>query len=250
MDRKTGEPKLASFASWLVLIASFGLSASTWIALGVLAGFTGQLGFLRLAWLLPLAVDGYLVVALVVWMSDVPQRVARFARTNTYVAATIGVAAQAAFHALTIWTGSGTLWRAGLAAIVGALPPGVAALAVHLRALLRRENGREEFGIVAVAEPVVPVVDLAPAPVKLNGTPVALPLPGIPAKRQTTGNPGKRGPVATTADHYEAARQKIRADETDGKPVTGRHLAERHGKSERWWRERLKEVRQQEPAMA
>ncbi len=141
----TGEPRLASFASWLVLAASFGLSTSTWIALAVLAGFTGEatIGDVTLyqAWLLPLAVDGYVVIALVLWMSSVPAKVAAFAKKNTYGAAGIGIAAQSAYHALTIWTETDVLWRAVFAAVIGALPPTVAGLAVHMRALIRRERG-------------------------------------------------------------------------------------------------------------
>src|SRR6266480_543025 len=91
--RRTGEPRLASVASWAVLTASFGLSASTWIALARLAGFTNTLtvpGFgitLAMAWLMPIAVDGYVTVALVLWMAPVPTKVARFAKRNTYGAA-------------------------------------------------------------------------------------------------------------------------------------------------------------------
>lgn len=135
-----GEPRLASGASWLVLAASFGLSAATWIALAELAGFSGSvLGAFPLAWLMPAVVDGYVVVALVLWMSPVPARVARHARAHTYVAASIGVAAQSAYHCLTVLTATGTIWRAVLAAAVGALPPAAAAFSVHMRALGRRE---------------------------------------------------------------------------------------------------------------
>jgi hypothetical protein len=127
-----------------VLGASFGLSAATWVALGILAGFDGSVTLfgltLRLAWLLPIAVDGYVVVALVLWMSPVPARVARFARTNTYAAAGVGVLAQSAYHALTVLAATGAAWRCVLAAVVGALPPAVTALAVHMRALIRRES--------------------------------------------------------------------------------------------------------------
>lgn len=79
---------------------------------------------------MPIAVDGYVVVALVLWMSPVPGRVARFARINTYAAAGIGVLAQAAYHAFSVWSaqpaGDRGAWRAVLAAVVGALPPAVA----------------------------------------------------------------------------------------------------------------------------
>lgn len=140
-----GEPRLSAAASWAVLAASFGLSASTWIALARLAGFTDSVSVagvvtVALAWLMPVCVDGYVVVALVLWMAPVPARVARFARANTYGAAGVGVAAQSAYHALSVWSSTGVLWRAVLAAVVGAIPPAVAALAVHMRALIRRES--------------------------------------------------------------------------------------------------------------
>jgi len=137
---RAGEPRLSALASWAVLAASFGLSASTWIALADLAGFTDTIAGFRLAWLMPVAVDGYVVVALVLWMAPVPPAVARFARANTYAAASIGVAAQSAYHALVIHDETGVWWRTILAALVGALPPAGAALSVHMRALIRRES--------------------------------------------------------------------------------------------------------------
>ena len=141
MSRRTGAPRLAALVSWLVLGASFGLSAATWIALARLAGLTGHLPLgADLAWLMPVAIDGYVVVALLLWMAPVPATVARFARTNTYAAASLGVAAQSAYHGLTILAETHVVWRAVLAAVVGAAPPAVAALAVHMRALLVRET--------------------------------------------------------------------------------------------------------------
>ncbi|MDQ7910218.1 hypothetical protein RB614_37555 [Phytohabitans sp. ZYX-F-186] len=141
----TGEPRLASFASWAVLVASFGLSATTWVALAVLAGFTGEVTIkgvtvLKMAWLMPVAIDGYVVVALVLWMSPVPAKVAAFAKKNTYGAALLGVAAQSAYHLLHTASTTDETWRVVLAAIVGAAPPSVAAGAVHMRALIRRES--------------------------------------------------------------------------------------------------------------
>jgi hypothetical protein len=147
--RRAGEPRLASVASWAVLAASFGLSATTWVALAQLAGFTATCTIpgvgIRpaMAWLMPIAVDGYVVVALVLWMSPVPARVATFARKNTYGAAGIGIAAQSAYHLLNTLSEHQQAWRVVLAAIVGALPPAVAGLAVHMRALIRRESSND-----------------------------------------------------------------------------------------------------------
>src|SRR5262249_25659876 len=95
----------------------------------------------RLAWLMPIAVDGYVVVALVLWMAPVPARVAAFAKKNTYLAAGTGIVAQSAYHLLFTMSTTNQWWRVILAALAGALPPTVAGLAVHMRALIRRESG-------------------------------------------------------------------------------------------------------------
>lgn len=192
-----GEPRLASIASWAVLAASFGLSASTWIALAELAGFTSRITIpltgvsLALAWLMPIAVDGYVVVALVLWMAPVPARVAAFAKKNTYGAAGIGIAAQSAYHLLSTFSTGVEVWRVVLAAIVGALPPAVAGLAVHMRALIRRESGRTPTAttgtVPAPAETPTPTMTVpavsAPVPVRPE-----LPIvPAVPAP--TPGRP-------------------------------------------------------------
>jgi hypothetical protein len=181
--RRSGEPRLASTASWLVLLASFGLSASTWVALAVLAGFTSaQTVFgvtLRLAWLMPIAVDGYVVVALVLWMAPVPAAVAEFAKKNTYGAAGIGIAAQMAYHGLLTYSTTLSVWRTILATIVGALPPAVAGLAVHMRALIRRHSSIDAADRQTSDRDINPV-QVTPAPVP-SPVPASIPVPAIPA---------------------------------------------------------------------
>ncbi len=182
---RTGEPRLAAVASWAVLVASFALSASTWIAMAVLAGFTGTATLplidvtLRVAWLMPVAVDGYVVVALVLWMSPVPASVAEFAKKNTYGAAGIGIVAQSAYHLLATLSATDQTWRVVLAATVGALPPAVAALAVHMRALIRRETDRTTTGSATVSAPAVPDTSVRPAPT-LPAAPTSHPATPIP----------------------------------------------------------------------
>ncbi|WP_187399012.1 hypothetical protein [Micromonospora sp. WP24] len=181
----TGEPRLAAAASWAVLSASFGLSAATWIAMARLAGFSAKLHLpildvaADLAWLMPVAVDGYVVVALVLWMAPVPAKVAEFARVNTYAAAGIGVAAQSAFHALTVWSeqpaADRNVWQPVLAAVVGALPPAVAGLAVHMRALIRRES-----------RPTTPTANSASV---LSAAPVPVPVPSVEPTRPADPTP-------------------------------------------------------------
>lgn len=162
-DRANGrEPWKMAAASWAVLFASFGLSASTWVALAELSGFRGTAVvfgcLLRLAWLMPVAVDGYVVVALVLWMAPVPEDLAAFARKNTYAAAGAGVVAQAAYHGLLVGGGSAARWWHGpLAAVVGAMPPALAAAAVHMRSL-RGRAARTVFPAEQVAPVAVPDV--------------------------------------------------------------------------------------------
>jgi hypothetical protein len=209
--RRTGEPRLASVASWAVLVASFGLSASTWIALARLAGFTNTLsvpGFgvtLAMAWLMPVAVDGYVVVALVLWMAPVPAKVAAFARKNTYGAAGIGIAAQSAYHLLFTLSTTNQAWRVVLAAIVGALPPAVAGLAVHMRALIRRESSKTNdtpaaaAATVPVSTSTAPTPDTDPQPNNDNEHAVPT-IDAGPAPSTTTPSPvdnNKTGPAPT-----------------------------------------------------
>jgi len=200
------EPRLASVASWAVLVASFGLSASTWIALGVLAGFTGQWHIgqltLHLAWLMPVAVDGYLVVALVLWMSPVPAKVARFARTHTYFAAVVGIVAQSSYHTLQTWSDDRVLWRAVMACGVGSLPPAVAAFSVHLRALIRRESKLTPAPAPVPPEPPAPRYVSAVLPV-----PAQRPMPVMdvmPVAEQPEPEPAKPAELVPVA---EAPRQ-------------------------------------------
>ena len=204
---RTGEPRLASIASWAVLAASFALSASTWIAMAVLAGFTGtaHIGLLdvtlRVAWLMPVAIDGYVVVALVLWMSPVPATVAEFAKKNTYGAAGIGIAAQSAYHLLATQAQNVESWQVALAAVVGALPPAVAALAVHMRALIRRENDR-----TPVASGTTPAT--APTVSTPAATPITVPAPTLPtvtAPSITAPRPAELKPSAEPATTPEPA---------------------------------------------
>jgi hypothetical protein len=203
---RTGEPRLAAVASWAVLAASFALSASTWIAMAVLAGFTDTATLpviavtLKVAWLMPVAVDGYVVVALVLWMSPVPASVAGFAKKNTYGAAGIGILAQSAYHLLETQSETSQVWRVALAAIVGALPPAVAALAVHMRALIRRETDR-----TTAATSGTPLTATVPMPTAPAPTPPAVPAPSITAP-QPAGNPEPPTEPARLPEPVSAAR--------------------------------------------
>ncbi|GIH03386.1 hypothetical protein Rhe02_14530 [Rhizocola hellebori] len=156
-NRRNGEPLLSLFGSWAVLGASFALSADTWIALAEIAGFTRTIVFpdftFAMAWLMPICVDGYVVVALTLWMSPVPARVANFAKYNTYIAAGIGIAAQSLYHLLMTMSNATEEWQIWLAALVGAFPPALAGLAIHMRALIRRESHNTNTNQPAAPKP-------------------------------------------------------------------------------------------------
>jgi hypothetical protein len=206
-DGRNGEPRLAAVASWAVLFASFALSASTWIAMAVLAGFTdtATLPFidvtLRVAWLMPVAVDGYVVVALVLWMSPVPAQVAEFAKKNTYGAAGIGIVAQSAYHLLFTQSVTDQTWRVVLAALVGATPPAVAGLAVHMRALIRREGSTPSTVNTAAAVPAT----VSPSPVATTAVPVL-----SAAVTGTTGSAQHTAPVSVAS--YESENVPARRE--------------------------------------
>ena len=152
-----------------------------------------------LAWLMPVAFDGFVVSALVLWLSPVPARVASFAKRNTYAAALAGIVAQSAYHALST---SGTWWRPILAAAMGAAPPALSAGAVHMRALLRRESGlaatttrqqRTPATRPTVNRPPATVRPATPATIRPDTRPATPASPVNPATGQAASRPSDTG---------------------------------------------------------
>jgi hypothetical protein len=183
VQTKIQESTAGRVAAWAALTASFGLSFATWMALAVLAGFDQRVTVPVFGWrvavavLMPVAVDGYVVTALALWMADVPDDIASFARQNTYAAAATGVAAQAAYHGANIWSATDSPWQATLATIVGAIPPLFAALSVHMRAKIRRHA---LLALAAIATDTAADTPLAPVPDLVAETPA--PAVAAPAK--------------------------------------------------------------------
>lgn len=128
------EPRLGKLAAWLSLTASFVLSFETWVRLAQLAGYGAYASYA-----MPAVVDCSIVATIVLWLHSTG-RLARLARILTYFAAFVGVAVQSAYHSASTYDLTGSTWRAMVAFVVGAIPPLFAALAVHMRALLRRER--------------------------------------------------------------------------------------------------------------
>jgi hypothetical protein len=169
------------------------------------------------------------VVALVLWMAPVPARVAAFAKRNTYLAAGTGIVAQSAYHLLFTMSTTDQWWRVVLAALVGALPPTVAGLAVHMRALIRRESGNHHTQQSTLDTTTVPaaVTRQAPAapstmdtptqptqptePVRpaLSPVPAPIPTPAQVAARITPPRPsGQAAPAAVPDRAARPARTR------------------------------------------
>lgn len=222
MDTK--ESPVGVIASWAALVASFVLSFATWVSLAELAGFTGEAHGFRLSWMMAVAVDGYVVSALVTWMAPVSDEIARFAKVNTYAGAGIGVVAQSAYHGLSASTDRGQ-WVPYLAAVVGALPPLAAGLSVHLRALVRRAHlsgrtVRTPEPVVSVRTPdTVPDVDSLPDVVPDMDT-----LPSAPVSPAPVRTPRQRTP-RTEPEWKARARDLIAAGLSDSE-IAGKILAD------------------------
>ncbi|MDP9144692.1 MAG: hypothetical protein M3N43_08340 [Actinomycetota bacterium] len=209
MSTRTGrkQPWLAFLLVGVVLASSFFLSASTWVSIGRVAGFDGGDYYKAIAedlseptpsWALPVTVDGFLTLSLLLWLAPVSARAKSFAKWSTYTMAFLGVGAQSAYHALMVnqavsafhelTATDGDSWRPWLAGAVGAFPPAIAAMAVHMVALL-------------VAHRNTPSGTTAnPVPVGLpGGVPVAVPAPGLTPPQSVLVEPEQRSGGAVPA---------------------------------------------------
>jgi hypothetical protein len=193
--------KVAGCIMWLVILATFGLSAQTWIDLARIATFTQSAtikGFeIQLAWLMPVAVDGYVIVALMLWLADVDEKLARFAKWNTYSGAGFGVLAQSAFHAFKVSQDpKSQAWQIAIALSVGAVPPLFSAISIHMRVSIVRyaaTKAKEAEALrvsrmsasrvahrTAPAAPVVPIVPATPAVSVVPAAPIVPATPATP----------------------------------------------------------------------
>jgi hypothetical protein len=167
---------VGALACWLAIVASFVLSFSTWLALGVLSGF----GWLALA--LPFCVDGYVTTALATWLTPgVSERLAKFARGNLYAVGLLGVFAQAGYHGASVHALGNPDWKTLLATVVGAFPMAIATLAIHIRARTVRELASSELvselrGEAARASATPPASAIVPsqAPAVAPSTPLVV----------------------------------------------------------------------------
>lgn len=196
-----------------VIGASFGLSFTTWVALAVLSGFNetasvhiGTVTFtVRMAWLLPVVVDGYVVVALLTWMAPVPADVARFAQLNTYATALLGVVTQSAYHGMLGWMSSHNAMIVILTVVVGALSPGLAAGAIHMRTIVIRRSVQPHAATHATHATLPALTTLSPVMPAL-----AVQAPKAPAKPRA---PRKAAPAPVQAPDELAPRREHHGDD-------------------------------------
>ncbi|WP_163511205.1 hypothetical protein [Fodinicola acaciae] len=161
-------------------IVTVGLTAGlmSWAAWSHLAEMVGMRGALPLfsfevplAWLLPIAVEVFLVTAIRIWQrqpphpskngaastESAPDHVRGFARGYALAAMAASIAANAAYHALTLPAGSAGILdlRWWIAMITAALPPLMLAGIAHLRGLVTaQQRATDSADIKAVATDV------------------------------------------------------------------------------------------------
>lgn len=132
-----------SIAGMIVVgMAAAVLSFSTWVQLAESVGFTESWTAswtahdvrltVRIAWLLPLAVDCYTLTVIRVWLNSPPEsQVVRYAKANAIGAIALTVTAQAVYHAFAAagWQQADLWW---FAIVIGGIPPLLLGLVMDL----------------------------------------------------------------------------------------------------------------------
>ncbi|AVT39142.1 DUF2637 domain-containing protein [Plantactinospora sp. BB1] len=177
---------------------------------------------------LPLAIDGLILVATLAMLAD--KRDGRKPRFSARVALVFGVVATVAANVAS----AAPTMNARLVAVV----PAVSFL-LAVEVLSRR-------GKLAKPEPEIPTlpaetkIEPASIPV-LESTPVTTdttPLPSVPAPNDTEPTPAD-----DERSRRNTARRAYRQSVTAGKPLSGAALGRQFGMSDRWGRDRVAEVR-------
>jgi hypothetical protein len=201
-----------------VAVAAAVLSFSALSGLAELAGVTAGLplptgGRVRLAWLLPIAVDAYAVTATRVWLRTAgAARTRAYARRNAVGAIGLSVAGNAAYHAL-IAAGVASLAavRAGWVVVVAvsAVPPVLLGLVGHLHALVSDDHSPAVAPVPAPSAPPVSPARTARTGAARTGT-----RRGIRTGSAAGARTGRRAPARTDAELTAALAELPR--EPDG----------------------------------
>ncbi len=240
---------IASVGTLAVAIAGFTLSFDAIRDVGIAAHIRTDF-----AWLLPVSIDGAMLVATVT--AVVMSRVGRKRNWYPWLVVAAGAAISILCNGLHA-TGDGK----GLELLpwqrfsVSAIPAVMLALSVHLLVeLVSMYADRPEFA-KAVALPEMDLAPVAPAPGaflppveapqsptdKISGPETPKPRAARPVTSSASRD-GKRGPVVSTADRMELARKRVwEFHAKNGKPPTGAEMKaetlDGETRSDRWWRE-------------
>jgi len=193
----------------IVGAAGAAMSWTGWFLLAAMCGWSS-----RLAWLLPIAVDVYVVTSMRVWLrvAWVSPKTRRFAAFSTMFAVVLSVAANAAYHLMDSLGWRRAPWPVVVA--VSGLAPLMLALVAHLQARLNADRAMPAESHVESHE-VAPVVAPAAAVAEATAEPV-------PATADAAGDATaqrQRQPAAvpvsaaseTTADATETATEQRQA---------------------------------------
>lgn len=129
----------------VIISGAFAFSAETWIGLADVAGFRGDLDAgrvtLRLAWMLPVTVDGYLCLTTWLYLTSRPgSPLRRWAAGSLLGVVALSVVAQGVYHALYA-RGVDIAQVTPLIVVVGALAPALLASSVHLLSIYLHHRG-------------------------------------------------------------------------------------------------------------
>lgn len=168
----------------IVGIAAAVLSFDTWVNLAQAVGFKAattngfNLGIpIRIAWLLPIAVDVYALIATRIWIQGhADSRVNRYAAANSVGAIALSVSGNAIYH-LFVAVGWKIQDCPPVVIAVGGVPPLLIGLVVHMHTLVnqqRKATIQPESSALIQAEspglnPESPVADSAPGPRIVQG---------------------------------------------------------------------------------
>lgn len=196
-----------SFSTWVQLAESVGFGA-TW----TLEPPLGPTLTVRLAWLLPLAVDCYTLTVIRVWLNLPPTSdVVRYAKGNAVGAIVLTVLAQAVYHAFAAaGFDKADLWW--FAIVIGGIPPLLLGLVMDLYTRLKHEQRGKPEALTAAAPVQVAIAEPRQAP-----TPEPAPRPAA-TKRAAKPNRanGKPATPRRTTPANVTELDSRRSSRTDG----------------------------------
>jgi hypothetical protein len=238
---------------WVVGAAAAAMSWTGWFLLAVMCGWPKWL-----AWLLPLAVDVYVVTSARAWLRLpwVSTRTRRYAAASTFLAVLFSVAANAAYHLMESMGMQRAPW--GVVVAVSGLAPLMLALVAHLEARLNADRvafgkpvGESTPEAVTEAMPQAtgepPEATAAEAMEEPAAEPQATPRDepeATPAGEPQTVPPQKprQEPAALSRDPEDVkARAAYRRSVAAGKPLSDRALGAMFERGRTWGANRIKE---------